>query len=401
MVRQSRFTLALVTALVSMGVLSISLYVPSLPAIRAEFAVGPDAVQRTLTFFLVGFAGAQLVIGPLSDRFGRRPVLLGGLIGYMAAGLLCAMAPDILSLTIGRFLQGFAACVGPVVGRAVVRDLFEGPAAGRAFGLIGTALAVVPALAPILGGVIQTRLGWEAAFLTLAAVGLALFAICMRRLDETIRERLPNAMEPARLLTIYGGLIRNRYYVGHAMAGGFVFGGFFGYMTDAPFLFIEELQVPPDLFGFLLVFTVAGYASGSYTSGRLAGVLPGRHIILAGTGIAVAAALMLLAFSEELSLARVIGPMTLYALGFGLTLPASLAGALGPFPRVAGSASALLGFIQMAAAGASSAIVQPLYDGTARSLGLVVLGMSVTALVGYAVLTHGRTPAEADRESAR
>lgn len=381
-------TLALITALVSLGALSMSLYVPSLPAIQREFAVGPDAVQRTLTLFLAGFAGAQLVIGPLSDALGRRPVLLGGLVAYAMAGVICALAPDILSLSLARFVQGFTACVGPVVGRAVVRDLFEGEAAARAFGMVGTALALVPALAPMLGGIIQARLGWEAAFLTLATVGVGLFGISFLRLRETIPARLPGAMRPGRLIAIYWELLRNPQYLGHAMAGAFVFGGFFGYFADAPFLFIGELSITADVFGFLMVFTVIGYAVGSFTAGRLVPRVGSRPLILTGTGCAVVGAMLLIAFSGELSIARVIAPMCLYTLGFGLTMPGSMAGALGPFPRVAGSASAMLGFIQMGAAGLSSLLVQPIYDGTATPLGFVVLGMSLTAFFGYAILTR-------------
>jgi DHA1 family bicyclomycin/chloramphenicol resistance-like MFS transporter len=388
MSRQSTGMLGLITALVALGVLSMALYVPSLPAIRDEFGVTTDAVQRTLTVFLGGFAVAQLIIGPLSDSLGRRPVLLGGLVAYAAASLLCALAPDITWLTVARFLQGFAACVGPVVGRAVVRDLFEGEAASRAFSLVGTALAIVPALAPILGGVIQANLGWEAAFLTLGAIGIALGGVSLLRLRETLGEPLIGAMAPRRLAGIYANLFRNGPFMGHAMAGGFTFGGFFAYFSDAPFLFIDVLGIAPDIFGLLMIFTVTGYASGSFLSGRLVRRLTPRRLILIGTGLSVTASLLLLILSDQLSLGRVIGPMTLYTFGFGLALPASLAGALAPFPRAAGSASALLGFIQMAAGGVASLAVQPLYDGTASSLGLVVLGMSGAAFLGHAILTR-------------
>jgi DHA1 family bicyclomycin/chloramphenicol resistance-like MFS transporter len=204
------------------------------------------------------------------------------------------------------------------------------------------------------------------------------------------------------LVGIYATLFRNGPFMGHAMAGGFTFGGFFAYFSDAPFLFIDVLGIAPDIFGLLMIFTVTGYASGSYLSGRLVRRLTPRRLILIGTGVSVTASLLLLIMADQLSLARVIGPMTLYTFGFGLTLPASLAGALAPFPRAAGSASALLGFIQMAAGGVASLAVQPLYDGTASSLGLVVLGMSGAAFLGHAVLARPAkgtppkdTPAEA------
>lgn len=388
-------TLLLVTALVSMGVLSMAMYTPSLPAIRAEFGVREADVQLTLTLFLVGFSSAQLLFGPVSDRFGRKPVLLGGLALYAVASILCALAAGIFELQAGRLLQGFAACVGPVVGRAVVRDLFDGPEAAKAFSLIGTVLAVVPALAPIIGGIIQTRFGWEAAFWALTIAGVVLLVVTHAALPETIRERNPHALQPVRLLRIYRDLLSNGHFMGHALTTGLIFSGFFAYFTDAPFLFIGELGLSADLFGFLLVFTVIGYAVGNFTAGRMAGRMASRTQILIATGFCVTGAVLLLALSGTLSVPRVIGPMCIYALGFGFCLPACMAEALRPFPRVAGSASAVLGFFQFGCAGLTSALVQPLYDGTAASLGFIVLGASGLALIQYLTLVR-RPLAEAE-----
>jgi DHA1 family bicyclomycin/chloramphenicol resistance-like MFS transporter len=200
--------LVLVTSLVAMGVASMALYVPSLPAIQAEFGVLPSDTQLTLTLFFLGFSGGQLLFGPLSDRFGRRPVLLVGLSLYMVISLSCAFATSIEVLQVGRFLQGFVACVGPVVGRAVVRDAFSGKAAAAAFSVLGTALAVVPAVAPILGGQIQTHIGWRSSFYLLAALSLILLIVCAYRLTESLVQKNPDAIKPVRLIQIYARLYR-------------------------------------------------------------------------------------------------------------------------------------------------------------------------------------------------
>ncbi len=387
-------TLALVTSLVALGPLSMSLYVPSMPAIQAEFGVDAAAVQSTLTLFLLGFAVAQLFIGPLSDKLGRRPVLIGGLVAYIASSVLCALAPDVFWLTVARFAQGFAGCAGPVVGRAIVRDLFDREAAARAFSVVGTAVALAPALGPMVGGVIQTGLGWEAAFVTLAGIGVLLGLLAYRRFGETIPQKLPDALSPFRLVQIYVGLLRNRFYLGHALAVSLVFGGYFAYVSDVPFLFIEELGIGPDVFGFLMIFTVAGFALGTFLSGRLIGRVAPRLLILAGCTLALCAAIGVILSAGELSVVRLVVPMTVYMFAFGLVMPPSMSGALGPFPRVAGSASAMLGFIQMGSAGFASVLVQPLFDGTARPLGFVVAGMSGAGLLAYLLLARGQMPAE-------
>ena len=384
--------LALITALVAMGVASMALYVPSLPAIQAEFAVAPSETQLTLTLFFLGFSGAQLLFGPLSDRYGRKPVLMVGLVLYAIVSLACAFAWGIEALQTGRFLQGFVACVGPVVGRAVVRDMFDGPSAAGAFAILGTALAVVPALAPMLGGLIKTHIGWRASFVLLTVLAIGLLTICVFRLKETNETRNPEALRPGRLLGIYAHLLRTPFFMGQVLVSGLAFAGFFAYFTEAPFLFIGELGIGADTFGYLMIFTVSGYATGSFLAGRLVPRWGPRKVVLFGCGFLLAGSGLLLALSGELSLVRVIAPMSVYTIGFGMVIPGSMAEALRPFPRVAGSASAVLGFFQFFCAASTSLIVQPLYDGTARLLSVVILLVAISALCQFLFLTRNGPP---------
>lgn len=380
--------LALITALVAMGVASMALYIPSLPAIQAEFGVQPSDTQLTLTLFFLGFAGAQLLFGPMSDRYGRKPVLIIGLGLYAAVSLGCAFATGIESLQAGRFLQGIVACVGPVVGRAVVRDRVDGQSAAAAFAVLGTALAIVPALAPAIGGLIEVNIGWRANFVLLAVLSVTLLALSAIRLPETLVEKNMDAVRPGKLLRNYATLLMTPYFMGQVLVSSLAFAGFFAYVTESPFLVIGELGISADIYGFLMIFTVTGYATGSFFAGRMLHRWSARRMILSGYLFLLAGASLLWLLSDELTLVRLILPMMIYTVGFGMVIPSSMAEALRPFPRLAGSASAILGSFQFLCATLTSLAVQPLFDGTTRILSLVILSVVAFSLVQYLILTR-------------
>lgn len=386
---------SLLTALVALGPISTSLYVPSMPALVSGFDTEPVLVQRSFTIFLVGFAAAQLVYGPLSDRLGRKPVLIGGLVLYILASVACALSPGIGAFLAARLMQGIGACAGPVIGRAVVRDSFDRGGAVRAFAFIGTAIALAPALGPLIGGFLQVWLGWRATFAFLVGYGTVMMWLVTARLDETIPERDPAATDFLRLTRNYAGLLANRRYLGYLLPGTCAFGGLFAYTAASPFLFVDRLGLPPDLFGMLALFTVSTYATGSFLAGRLQGRLAGDAMIRIGLGCTVAGGVSMTLLSGELSLARVIGPMMVFVFGFGLLLPASTASALHPFPRLAGSASAMMGFLQMAVGAAGSLALSNLYDGSAFSLGLVTVALAAAGAAGFLLLVRGG-PVEED-----
>ncbi len=382
----SRALVSLLTALVALGPVSVSLYVPSMPALAAEFRATPALVQQSFTIFVIGFAVAQLVYGPLADRFGRRPVLIGGLILYIAASLACALSTSIDEFLIARLVQGLGACVGPVVVRAIVRDRFERADAVRAFAFIGTAIALAPALGPLIGGFLEVWFGWQSAFLFLVGYGLLMTALVLARLEETVPQRDPSATDPARLIRNYASLLSNARYLGYLAPITFCFGGLFAYNAAAPFLFIDRLGLSPDRFGMLAIFTVSTYATGSWLAGRLEGRLSIRRTAIMGLAAAGLATALMLLLAGELSLARVIGPMMLFVFGFGLLMPACTAAALHPFPRIAGSASAMMGFLQMGVGAAGSLILSRVYDGTALSLALVMAMLAALGATGFLFL---------------
>ena len=379
----SRALIILLTALVALGPVSISLYIPSMPALGAAFGAPPALVQQSFTIFLASFAAAQLVYGPLADRYGRRPVLIWGLFLYIAASLACALSTKIDAFLAARLAQGLGAGVGPVVARAVVRDRFERSDAVRAFAFIGIAIALAPALGPLVGGFLEVWFGWRSTFLFLVGYGCIMTALVLTRLVETIPLRDLRATNPVRLIRNYAGLLSDVRYMAYLTPLAFSFGGVFAYNAAAPFLCIERLGLAPDRFGMLAIFTVGAYTMGSWLAGRLEGRLSVRGTVTTSLAAILLAAVLMLSLAGELSLPRLIGPMMLYVFGFGLLIPAATAAAMQPFPHIAGSASALIGFLQMGMGATGSLIISWVYDGAAGSLGYLMILMALLGIVGF------------------
>ncbi|MBI4185145.1 MAG: multidrug effflux MFS transporter [Proteobacteria bacterium] len=384
--------IVLLAAVVAFGPITTDLYLPSLPSMKAALAADTAAVQLTLSVYLVGFACAQLVIGPLSDRFGRRPVLLSGIGLYVLASIACALAPGIASLVALRFLQALGACSGAVLGRAIVRDLYGRERAARVLAYMGTVMALAPALAPFLGGILEVAFGWRSNFVAMAALGIAVGVAVFARLAESNPHPDAEALRPGRLAGNYLRLLGNGAYRAYVAIVAASFAGLFAWISGAAFVLIETFGVAPDRFGFYFLWCVAGYMVGSFGSGRLTLRVGLDRMILAGALVQAAAGLLLLGatLGGIGGIYGVVGPVTLYLAGCGLTLPNGLAAAVGPFPRMAGAASALLGFSQMAAGALAGYLVGRLYDGTGRSLALVVAAAGAASLLAFALSRRDR-----------
>jgi DHA1 family bicyclomycin/chloramphenicol resistance-like MFS transporter len=376
---------ALLTALVSFGPLSTDMYLPALPGMTADLGSDVAEVQLTLSLFMAGFAVAQLAVGPLSDRHGRRPVLLGGLALYVVASLACLVAPSVEALIAARFVQALGACTGSVLGRAVVRDLHEPDQAARLLSYMGAAMALAPMIAPLLGGFMVVWWGWRSVFGVLVLFGAALFALVARRLPETNAHPDPLAMRPVRMLANYATLLRHRIYLGHLLTVAATFGGLFAFISGSSFVLIGDFGLEPQAFGLAFGVVVAAYAAGSFASGRLVRRFGGGRLIPAGclAQVAGAAAMLVLAEMGIAHPAAVVAPMMVYMVGAGLTLPNALAGAIGPFPRMAGAAAALVGFVQMATASLTGVAVGHLHNGTALPMAGTIAAMGIGALAAH------------------
>lgn len=375
----------LLTALVAFGPISTDLYLASLPDMARAFQTDVATTQLTLSAFLAGFALAMPIYGPLSDRFGRRPVILGGIVLYLAASVFCMLAPSIEALIIGRFFQATGACVGAVVGRAVVRDLFPRDEAARVLSYMASAMALAPLVGPILGGWLHALFGWRSNFALLVVFGLALLALVARRLDETNRHQDANALKPAAMAANYLGLIRDPVVRAYALTVALVFGGMFTFIAGSSFVLIDVLGLDPRHFGFGFAVVIAGYIAGAFLAGRLTQRFGLDRMIRLGTlGCALSGLLAAgLAWAGIETLASVLLPMSLYFLCAGLALPNATAGAIAPHPRRAGTASALVGVAQMIGGACAGWATAAFFDGSARSMATVTGILGLAAFLAF------------------
>lgn len=384
----------LLTAVVGLAALSIDMFLPSLPAVAAGFGAKPATAQLTVTLFLMAFAASQLVYGPISDRFGRRGVLIGGLALYSVAGLACALAPTIGVLIGARVLQALGGGTGPVVARAVIRDLYDRERAARVFSYMGMAQSLNPMLAPVVGGYVHEAFGWRAIFFVLAALGTLFVVMMGAGVPETNVRRDPTALEPGQIGRNVAVLLTDRSYLAYVLVNALMFGGQFAFISGSSFVLIGVLGVSPSAFGLCFGAVALGILTGTFLSGRFGARLGLDRTILAGTALGAAAGLLLaaLAWSGILTVAAVIVPMFVFAAGLGLTLPNGMAGAIGPFPHMAGLASAVAGFLQMTGAALYSVAVGRFYDGTARPMTTAIALAGVGALVCFWRLRWRRGP---------
>ena len=365
---------ALLTAMVALGPLSTDLYLPSLPALRHAFGADIGEVQLTLSVFLVGLAGGQLVYGPLSDRLGRRPILLAGVAIYVVASVACVAAPGIGSLIAARFVQAAGACAGPVVCRAIVRDVHGREGAARILSYMGAAMALAPALGPVLGGLVEASLGWRANFAVLAVYGVAGLALTYMVLPETVPDAGPAGTTLEGLARGYLSLLRERSYMGYVFCSALAYGGIFSFISGSSFVFVEIVGLSPPVYGLCFGAIVLGYMAGTLAGGRMTRRLGVEWMVRNGGLVSAAGglALLLSVLAFGASVPGILLPTVFYMAGTGLVLPNAMAGAIGPFPLLAGTAAALLGFIQMGAAALIGAAIGHLADGTARPMAAAI-----------------------------
>ncbi len=377
--RATAGTIALLTVISILGQLSIGLYTPSLPSLAQALHARAGEIKLTMTVFLASFAVAQLFWGALSDRFGRRPILFAGVIVYLVGTITCILAGSIGMLIAGRFIQGIGACVGVTISRAVVRDRYDRVQGARTLAFIGMAMAAGPAIAPVLGGQLQVLFGWRAAFAALLLIGTGIGIATYLRLEESIPRRDPAATDPVRLMTNYGALLRSRIYIAYSGMTASFFGGLMAFATGMPFVMIDGFGMSPAVFGFMPLFVVSGYFTGSTLAGRRTGRDPAHKLARIGAscaliGGAAYAAVTLLGLEAP---ATVIAPMMIFMFGYGIALPSALAAAMQPFAQMAGTAAALQGFAQMAMGAGVTLIVAAFADGSARSMALAVAAASI------------------------
>jgi DHA1 family bicyclomycin/chloramphenicol resistance-like MFS transporter len=383
----SRAFIVLLGSLTGMTALSIDMSLPALPGLTTVLHLTADRAQLTLSLFLVGFALGQLIVGPASDRFGRRPVLLVGLLAFAFAGFGCALSPGIDALIACRFLQGMAASVGPVLGRAAVRDHFSAARAAQLLSSLIVVLAVAPLVAPILGGQLLHYGSWRSIFWTLGGAGLLLFVLVLVFFGESLRARDPRALEPRRLAHHVGAFLGNRASLVHALVIFCVFGAQFSYISGSPFVIIEVFGVAPERYGLFFGATALFLILGAGLNGRLVARLAPARLLRGGLATLMIAGIVLaLAAVAGGGLAALLPPLLVFFAGLGFVTPNATAAALEPMPEMAGVASALLGVFQMVGGAAAGWAVSALYDRSARPMAFSVASLGTLAFVVHTVL---------------
>jgi DHA1 family bicyclomycin/chloramphenicol resistance-like MFS transporter len=392
----SERSLILVLGLIAaLGPLTIDMYLPALPSIGAALGADDGAVQLSLAAYFLGLSMGQLVYGPLADRYGRRPPLLVGLALYVVGSLGCAAAPTIEALIACRFVQALGGCAGIVVSRAIVRDLYAREQAARVYSRLMLVMGAAPIVAPLLGGLLSATSGWRSIFMVLAGVGVVTIALTARTIAETLapRESTPDGA-PARVLTSYREVLRDRGFVAFALAGGIAQAGMFAYITGSPYVIIEHFRRGPNFFAWMFGLNALGLIAASQVNGRLLarGFSSERVLGCALVALCIAGAGLLAAALSGAELGWVLAPLFLYVSALGFTFPNAAACAMADQGSRAGSASALLGTLQFVIASICSAAVSRLGGGPV-GLALVVATCGAGAAISFVSLRPRGNPA--------
>jgi DHA1 family bicyclomycin/chloramphenicol resistance-like MFS transporter len=347
-VPRSTAYIVLLVVLSSFGPLTMSIYTPVMPAVGADLRTGADSVQLTLTTYMLGFAVGQLFYGPLSDRYGRRPVLLGGLLFFAVATIGCAFAPSIDSLILLRVVQGLGAASGSVLGRALTRDAYEFKEMPLVMSWISIGVNVAPAISPSIGGFLGEWAGWRATFWFVGGFVALLLLVVAVGLPETNRHR-SDRVNLGSLLSGSGEMLRDRRFLGYTLTLGFAFAINFGMLAGTPFILQDHLGFSPREFGLLVLLTVGGFTAGGFANNRLIGRISPIAILQAAGWCHVGALVLMgaLSLGGVVVWWSIVVPHMVLSFGSGLIVPNSMSGAVGLYPRLAGTASSLVGLAQM------------------------------------------------------
>lgn len=409
---RGRLLIALLAAVTATGPLAMQIFVPALPAIAAGFAVPAGVAQLALSLSMVAIALAQLAYGPLADRYGRRPVMLAGMVIFLVGSLLCALAGHIGVLILGRVIQAAGGAAGMVLARAVVRDVYGAERAAAVIAQLTMVMVIAPMVAPAIGGVLTDTVGWRGVFWAVTALAVIVVAMVWRALGES----RPQGTEPEGVLEMlrgFGLLAASPVFRGYALQTAFASVIFFSFISGAPYVMVEVLERPATEYGLFFMLTALAFMAGNFVAMRLA-----RHIdtlvMAAGgalLGLLGVALTCFVVWLGPLTPWTLFGPVLIAFVGNGVAMPNAQAGAINVFPHRAGTASGFTGFLQMTFAAAASQMVGVLQNGTPwPTLGFMALGAvgALSAIAGVVRLERSRrralieaTASEGSRGEAR
>ena len=389
-------TVVVLTLLLGIQPVTTDLYLPALPTLQRSLGASVAAAQLTLSALIICFGFAQLLCGPLADRFGRRPVLLVGLSLYVAAAVGGAFATSIETLIGWRALQGIAMAAAVTCGRSIVRDLYEPADGARVMSRALTGLGFIAVASPLCGGLVVEAFGWRAALLALSVFGACALAVIALRLPETVPARSLDALRPATVLRNWATVVANPTFRAWAALSGCTYGGLYCLLAGSSFVFIGVLGVGRAEYGAILASISVAYIGGTFWCRRLlrlhglrGAVARGAAFSLAGGGVMVG-----LSLAGVQSVWAILLPQYLYAIGHGVHQPCGQAGAVGPFPEKAGTAASLSGFVMTVSALAAGLWLGQTLDDTVYPLTFAIGFFSaLLALVAWTLVQRHGEPA--------
>jgi MFS transporter, DHA1 family, multidrug resistance protein len=372
--------LALLVLVTAIAPAALHMLVPSLPLLATVFDAPAANVQLVLTLFLAGIATGQLVYGPVSDRLGRRPVLIAGLLLFLVGTALCGLAWSLPVLIVGRVLQAGGGCAGMVLGRAIVRDLFDRERSASAIATITMAMSLAPSISPAIGAYLAEWVGWRADFALLGAIGAAVLVLTVAKLEET--HAAPASVSLAGMTRSFVLLLRSPAFRGFAFGTAFTSASWFTFLASAPYLLSEVLHQPPSTYGLMILLPMVGYILGNAAVARLTVPFGIARLCVFGLALSLASGVMLAVWClVDLTPWALFVPMAISSVGNGISQPPGIAAGLSVFPRIAGAASGLMGFLQMMIAAAGTFLIGQLPQGTPLSMVAVVGASLALALV--------------------
>ncbi len=375
----------LLALMVALGPLSTDIYLASMPHIGAALGASNASVQLTMSVYIVGFAFGQVLHGPLSDKYGRRPILLSGFSVYLAATAACVASTSVDLLIAARVAQALGAAASTILARTIVRDLYEGARAGRQLAVMSSIAGITPIFAPVLGGALQAFFDWRASFVAMGLLGGALAGAVFLLLPETNKYAHAGPISPATILASFRIVLRNRAYRSYLGIQAFSYNGLFAFLCGSSYVLQEIYGFSPLHFGLLFSACSMSFVGGAWAGGRLVarrgidGMIRLGVLCLMLGGVAQVA--LVLAFPT--SALALIAPEMVYFLGIGFLLPNTQAAAMQPFPERAGAASSLIGFAQMISASLVSWFMAASLGGTAMPLVLVMAGAGLGAFAVF------------------
>jgi len=378
-----RWLVMVMTLLSMIGPFTIDTYLPAFPSIEADYGISRDLLSQSLGSYLAAFAIATLFWGPITDRFGRKKVILVGMSCYLLSSLGCGYASDYSEFLFYRTVQGISASAGLVAGRAMVRDIFDSQEAQRVMSYVMMFFAFAPALAPIIGAWLHESYGWRSIFYFLAIYGGIATSFAMLIIFETLPIEQRQSLHPKKVLGVYYKTLTNFRFQAIVLAGGACFGGLFLFIAGSPTILFNFLGLEASDFWKQFVPMVLGLVAGSFITGRMSHKLSSVSIISIGIGAMALATFLNVVFSQFLnvSLLTVVSPLVIYAFGIGMSLPAFTVIALDCFPGNRGTASAVQAFVQMMSNAIVASLVLPLVNHSMMEFSLAQVGFMVICIL--------------------